>query len=68
MFSSVAPIYQQALNTARYSNNKTKVLSVKLGKTLGLTKVPITDSEESTQVRKKLVDHQGGLKLRALVH
>ena len=33
--------------------NKTKVESVQLGKTLGLTKVPIADSEESTQVRNK---------------
>ena len=35
-------------------NNKTKVLSVQLGKTLGLTKVPITETEESTQVQKNL--------------
>jgi len=43
--------------------NKTKVLSVQLGKTLGLTKVPITKTEESTQVRKlglKLFWPQGG--------
>ena len=33
--------------------NKTKVLSVQLGKTLGLTKVPITETDESTQVPKK---------------
>ena len=32
--------------------NKTKVLSVQLWKTLGLTKVPITETEESTQVQK----------------
>ena len=32
--------------------NKTKVLSVQLGKTLGRTKVAITETEESTQVRK----------------
>ena len=37
-----------------FCNNKTKVLSVQFRKTLGLTKVPITDSEKSTQVRKKL--------------
>ena len=44
--------------------NKTKVLSVKLGKTLGLTKVPITETEESTQVRKlglKLFEPKGGV-------
>ena len=29
--------------------NKTKVLSVQLGKTLGPTKVPITETEESPQ-------------------
>ena len=33
--------------------NKTEVYSVQLGKTLGLTKVPIAETEESTQVRKK---------------
>ena len=33
------------------NDNKTKVLSVQLGKTLCLTKVPITETEESTQVR-----------------
>ena len=36
------------------SINKTKVLSVQLGKSLGLTKVPITETEERTQVRKKI--------------
>ena len=35
------------------NDNKTKVLSVPLGKTLCLTKVPITETEESTQNRKK---------------
>ena len=35
------------------NTNKTKVLSVQLGKTLGLTKLPITETEENTQVRKK---------------
>ena len=34
--------------------NKTKVLSVQLGKTLGQTKVPITETEESTQVQEKI--------------
>ena len=34
--------------------NKTKVLSVQLGKTLCLTKLPITETEESTQVREKI--------------
>ena len=38
---------------SQFKSNKTKVLSVQLGKTLGLTKVPITKTEESTQVRKK---------------
>ena len=33
--------------------NKTKVLSVQLRKTLGLNKVPFTETEESSQVRKK---------------
>ena len=33
--------------------NKTKVLSVQLGKTLGPTNAPITETEENTQVRKK---------------
>ena len=45
--------------------NKTKVLSVQLGKTLCLTKVPITKTKESTQVQKekfglKLFCPQGG--------
>ena len=43
--------------------NKTKVLSVQLGKTLGLTKVPITETEKKPQVRKlgsKLFDPKGG--------
>ena len=35
-------------------DNKTKVLSVQLGKTLGLTKVPITETEESNQVQKRI--------------
>ena len=35
------------------SDNKTKVQSVQLGNTLGLTKVPITETEESPQVGKK---------------
>ena len=60
--------------------NKTKVLSVQLGKTLGLTKVPITETGETNQVRKKILvqnffdrkgegfDHQGGLKLWGLSH
>ena len=39
-------------------HNKTKVLSVQLGKTLGLTLVPITETEESTPVLKNF-----GLKL-----
>ena len=48
------------------SVNKTKVLSVQLGKTLGLNKVPITETEESTQARKKnlfdtfLTQREGG--------
>ena len=36
-----------------FKGNKTKVLSVQLGKTLGLTKVPITETEDSTQVPEK---------------
>ena len=32
------------------NNNKTKVLSVQLGKTLGLNNVPITETEKITQV------------------
>ena len=31
------------------------VLSVQLGRTLGLTKVPITETEENTQVRIKIL-------------
>ena len=60
--------------------HKTKVLSVQIGKTLGPTKVPITETEESIQVRTKIWFktfftprggagvHQGGLKLWGLVH
>ena len=49
------------------NDNKTKVLSVQLGKTLCLTKVPITETEESTQVREKklfktCLPHQEGSK------
>ena len=62
------------------TTEKNMVLSVQLGKTLGLTKVPITWTEESTQVRKKFglklfwhqggegVDNQGELELWVLVH
>ena len=32
-------------------DNKTRVLSFQLGKTLGLTKAPVAETEESTQVR-----------------
>ena len=37
---------------ANIINNKTKVLSVWLWKTFGLTKVPITGTEDSTQLKK----------------
>ena len=60
--------------TCSLKKDKTKVLSVQLGKTFGLTKVPITETEENAQVRKKILfktfltprgegggDHQGGL-------
>ena len=42
------------------TSNKTKVLSVQLGKTLCPTKVPITMTEESTQVQNKNVPKGGG--------
>ena len=52
--------------------NKTKVLSVQLGKTLGPTKVPITETEENTQVQKrvglKLFLPQGGAHWTLSVH
>ena len=53
--------------------NKTKVLSVQLGKTLGLTKVPITETVENLvlnffEPKGGRTDHQGGLKLWGLVH
>ena len=40
---------------ANIINNKTKVLSVWLWKTFGLTKVLITGTEDSTQLKKKIV-------------
>ena len=40
-------------------HNKTKVLRVQLGKTLCLSKVPITEIEESTQVRKLGLTERG---------
>ena len=35
--------------------SKIKVKSIQLGKTLGLTKVPITKTEESTLVQKQIL-------------
>ena len=49
------PLFANQILQQRKSQNKTKVLSVQLGKTLGLTKVPITETEESIQLQKKLV-------------
>ena len=47
----VNQLHPQLLDNDRYYK-KTKVLSVQLGKTLALTKVTITETVESTQVRK----------------
>ena len=51
--SLLVPVYVYMYCDAPQFKNKIKVYSVQLGKTLGLTKVPITETKESTQVPKK---------------
>ena len=43
-------LYEKSKQYVKNNNNKTKVLSVQLGKTLGLNNVPITETEKITQV------------------
>ena len=52
-FLSFLCILYHTLNKHRIKMIKVK--SVQLGKTLGLSKVPLTETEEGTQVRKEKI-------------